>query len=195
MSRPLFDLSVCNIFCTKKAEHTYQVDVWTKDNEFIASTELQQTKGDLFAPDGIVARFGYGRSFHRLLVDIATDLGGALAIVRDGDARGGAMTVWSDFYRDKMLTKHNIEHLPDDIDWTSPDDDPQLFHAYKSKDVRLVSKQNIHYSNAFDPLTESLAKKGASIFHDAYDKDDNRWIDDEFPLRVTLPTSQVCIDI
>ena len=188
MSRPLYDLSECNIFCTKEDENTYQVEVWTTCNAFIGSTQLCRTSGNIYSPDGIVTRKGYGRSLHRLLVDIATDLGGSLAIVRDGDARGGALTVWKEFFSDPTLDKINIEKHSYEIDWTSIEDDPQFFYAYQSNKFRFVNKKHINHLSSLNKETKKLAELGRSIFNNSYEKDDNRWIDEEYPFLNTIST-------
>lgn len=187
MSKPLYDLSQCDIYCIQEKESTFHVEVRTKDGAFIGSTQLNRTEGNVFVPDGIVARYSYGRSLHRLLIDIATDLGGSLAIVRDGDARGGALTVWSEFYADKTLTKRNIKAYSNDIDWTSIDDDPELFHSFQSGVQRLASKDSINYLTEFNDFTRSLHATGSRIFRQSYDIDSNLWIEDEWPLKDPVP--------
>lgn len=186
-AKPLFNLSHCIMFCAKKNNDTYEVGLLTNSEEFLSSTQLRHVEGNVFVPDGIVARRGFGRSFHRLLVDIATDLGGSLAIVRDGDARGGAMTVWQSFYNDPSLEKIDISDIEDEIDWTNPDDNPELFHAYRTGVKRYVEKSAIRYT---DTIAEDLLKyveQGFAIFDRAYDLDCNKWIDEELPLQKIIP--------
>lgn len=182
MNRPLYDLSNCIVFCVKRNESDYNVGLLSAKGEFLASTHLDDSGGNVFVPDGIVARRGFGRSFHRLLVDIATDLGGALAIVRDGDARGGALTVWESLYLDDSLERINISEQDNDLDWADSDEYPELFHAYRTDKVRYLESNKIQYAQRPNAVVRRYIKQGAAIFHRSYEEESNQWIDEKYPL-------------
>lgn len=134
-----YDLSECQLYVSKQYSGVFQCIILTKIGEFIASAQLSHVGEHIYVPDGVVARRGFGYSLHRMLVDVATYFGGALAVVRDGKARGNALNVWNVFFNDPELYAVDISKTPCRLyETTNSVDKPSLFHAYKSKKEQAV---------------------------------------------------------
>lgn len=157
-----------------------------KNDAFLAFCNLDSHAPDYLSAENVVARRGFGRTLHRLLMDIAQDMGKQVTITRNGDARGGAMLAWVEFFDDPSIEHHPLPaHLNNDINWTNEEMDPFLFHAY-SAETRILPKNNIQYTHfddaQNDPSLEKKMQLCADIFDVAYDNHSNTFIDKDMPL-------------
>lgn len=192
-----YDLSECQLYVSKQYSGVFQCIILTKIGEFIASAQLSHVGEHIYVPDGVVARRGFGYSLHRMLVDVATYFGGALAVVRDGDARGNALNVWNVFLNDPELYAIDISKTPCGLyEWTNSIDDPSLFHAYKSKkNKQYIEWSKITFANHIDTTMAKHLQEAYSFFDRAYSNDCNGWIDEEHPLETKINYNNIKQDI
>ena len=181
----IYDLSGGNIFLSKSEEsENIHVLITSKEDVFIGSSLLVPVDNDTYVVDGVVARPRYGYTLHRALLSVSTQLGRKLAIVRDGDAKHGALTVWSQFYQDESIKNTLLaETLNQEIDWTNIDENPEFFYGFTSRDSRWLPKPVMTKGKE----SEKNKTIGDSAFDRSYDTYSNLWIETEMPIHQEDP--------
>lgn len=139
-----------------------------------------------------VARPGFGRLLYQGLAQFAYLNGAYIMSARDGDTRGGALSIWESFYN-TISDEHKFK-LPDFLneevqeDLTEEEAAP-FCYAYRMPASQDFKGSLVDIKRAADPaIWQDMFALGNDIWSVSYERDDNTWINDDFPLNQETKT-------
>ena len=169
----------------KSGDVIHEMHVFTKEGDFIASSNLKEAGNGFLEVDGPCSRRGFGKYLYDFLAMYAHKEGKSIISAMDGDTRSGAIRNWERIFNDSKFEKKEIpEEMRYGIleDFTK-EEVPFLFVGSSLKPDKVYEESILDNDDVSHFLRfHELKDKYKEVFGITYDNDCNKWIDEEYPV-------------